>query len=504
MPNSATELAPGAVQPCMPTSFEKFFTLSPDLLAIANSEGYFVTINDAWTETLGYNREELCRRPFIDFVHRDDLLATERMLSRAASGQSVTHFENRYSCKDGSYAWLNWTATIAPETGLLYTVARNVSSVRGLQQEAARRLDELEARAGQLSLLSDMGELLQSCRGMSDAQQVIELFMPRIFPKHVGAVYVLEGDRTRAKSLAGFGGAVAEGFDSSTCWALRRGREHWSTGPLLALDCGHARTRNLAHVCIPLMAQGEAKGVLHLELPADDEGEHNTPPAPRFVVTVADQLALAIANVSLRETLESQSVRDPLTGLFNRRYLEEALHQRLRDAQLSGEPVSVAMLDIDHFKNFNDEHGHLTADDLLGDFARFLEKRFRKEDVVCRFGGEEFVVILPGATPQQALRRVDSARRALETVRTARAANAGVTFSAGVAGSPMHGATSAALLRAADAAMYRSKSAGRDCTHVAEAPKPSLIPSLSPAPLDDSSSTVSIAMAQEIMITRAG
>jgi two-component system, cell cycle response regulator len=176
------------------------------------------------------------------------------------------------------------------------------------------------------------------------------------------------------------------------------------------------------------------------------------------IVAVQQQL------LSAREALREQAIRDALTGLFNRRYLEEALERELRRAEHGAEPLSVLMLDIDHFKRFNDTHGHAAGDALLRQLGALLEARTRREDVPCRYGGEEFVIILPGAPLDVALRRADNLR---QTVRQAKVEWEGkclgiVTVSAGVACFPQHGTDGKALLAAADQALYRAKHEGRD------------------------------------------
>jgi diguanylate cyclase (GGDEF)-like protein len=175
---------------------------------------------------------------------------------------------------------------------------------------------------------------------------------------------------------------------------------------------------------------------------------------------VAEHLALAMANFRLRETLQVQSTRDPLTGLFNRRYMEESLERELHRAGREESALSLLILDLDNFKRFNDRLGHAAGDTLLRSLGEFLLAQVRREDIPCRYGGEEFVVILPKATKQDAYRRAESLRE------EARAQwvpyGPGVTVSIGVAGYPEDAATTRSLLDSADAALYRAKAEGRD------------------------------------------
>jgi diguanylate cyclase (GGDEF)-like protein len=217
-----------------------------------------------------------------------------------------------------------------------------------------------------------------------------------------------------------------------------------------------------SYLCIPILAQGEAVGVLHFQ--ATDEAPQLNPAELSFKTTFAGQIGLSIANIKLREELRSQSVRDALTGLYNRRYLGEALDRELRRAVRGKQSVGILMLDLDHFKQFNDTHGHDAGDTVLREAAAFLVKNVRAEDLVCRYGGEEFVIILPTADLEGARTRAERLR---EKVKELSIVYQGqqlrmVTFSGGIAEFPSHGNTPQELMAAADAALYEAKALGRD------------------------------------------
>jgi diguanylate cyclase (GGDEF)-like protein len=193
-------------------------------------------------------------------------------------------------------------------------------------------------------------------------------------------------------------------------------------------------------------------------------------PWQRLGTTVAEHLALAVANLRLRETLRAQSIRDPLTGLFNRRYMEETLERELRRAERDRHPVGILVLDVDHFKRVNDTFGHDGGDAVLAGLGTLLAGNTRGGDIACRLGGEEFVLILPGASLDESRRR---AQELLEAARDFQVTHHGqligpVTFSAGVAAFPDHGLSRDAVLRAADTAVYRAKGEGRNTIAVAD------------------------------------
>jgi len=193
------------------------------------------------------------------------------------------------------------------------------------------------------------------------------------------------------------------------------------------------------------------------------------PEAQRWGEMVAERLALSLSNIRLREALQHQAVRDPLTGLFNRRYMQETLDREVSRALRYGHPLSTIFLDLDHFKIFNDTNGHDAGDALLRALGGLLQSRLRVEDVVCRYGGEEFLIILPEAALEAARQRADGLRadiRAL-AVRHYDQILGGVSASMGVASMPEHGTTGEQVIRAADRALYQAKQAGRDCVIIA-------------------------------------
>jgi diguanylate cyclase (GGDEF)-like protein len=223
------------------------------------------------------------------------------------------------------------------------------------------------------------------------------------------------------------------------------------------------------YLCIPILAQGETLGILHLQ--ATKDAPHLESSDLSLKTTFAGQVGLSVANIKLREALRAQSVRDALTGLYNRRYLEEVLEREVRRAARSAQSLGILMIDLDHFKNFNDTYGHDAGDAVLRETGQFLANGIRAEDFVCRFGGEEFVVILPtaDATSSQArAERLRSKMRELTVMHQGRSLGM-ITISVGVASFPQHGLSPKELMAAADAALYEAKRTGRDRVAVAPA-----------------------------------
>ena len=274
-------------------------------------------------------------------------------------------------------------------------------------------LSELEKRTRETTLLNEMGDLLQTCVAAEEAYAVIARFAHQLFPTESGALCVLNASQNLVEAVAVWGESLAceRVFAPEECWAVRRGQLHAVDDPASGLICQYLGEQvPVGYLCVPMMGQGEALGVLHLLCGNASNGPVNglSEAKRRLAVTAAGQLALA--NLRLRETLRMQSIRDPLTGLYNRRYMEESLARELRRAARNRRRLGIMMLDLDHFKRFNDTHGHEAGDTLLRELGEFLRTRTRREDIACRYGGEEFVLVLPDATVQVTQQRGERLR----------------------------------------------------------------------------------------------
>jgi diguanylate cyclase (GGDEF)-like protein len=288
-------------------------------------------------------------------------------------------------------------------------------------------------------------------------------FAPSLFGARSGAVYVLNATRSIAGSGVVWGeiAAAEQHFAAPDCWAMRRNKIHPEDTAQAEIGCPHMRSDNARrHACAPLTANGELLGVLHLRerpLPMDSHER-------AFFAMTAERIALAVANLRLRENLARQSVRDPLTGLFNRRYLEEFLALEERRVLRSGRSIGIVMIDLDRFKDVNERHGRQTGDDVLRRIATTLQEHTRAGDIVCRYGGEEFLLALPGASLEITMLRADHLRTLLTTdaFLVGDAMVGPLTVSIGVAAFPESGTSIADALAASDRAVYAAKQKGRN------------------------------------------
>jgi len=341
-------------------------------------------------------------------------------------------------------------------------------------------LTQLEQRNLELTYMTEMGELIQACLTMEEAFSISSRFIKKIFPQESGAVF-LSGKSINIVEAVVVWGESLKGelvFSRDDCWAFRKGHMHIITETSSGDICRHIDAQEVvSYICIPMMAQGNAIGMLHLQrnISSQNRKEENEDIWPgdkkRLMTAVAEHLSLAFANLKLQESLRQQAVHDSLTGLYNRRYMMEMLEREVRRAIRSQDPVGVIMLDLDHFKNINDNYGHESGDVVLQELSRFLQTHVRQEDIVCRYGGEEFIVIMPGTSLDVCKARARSLWEGIKNIQIQAEGHtiSHLSISIGIAMSSDNSINDASeLLRMADAALYKAKEKGRDTIVIAE------------------------------------
>ena len=336
-------------------------------------------------------------------------------------------------------------------------------------------LTELNRRNREMTQLGELGELLHACESIDDARHIFSGFLPSLFPNSSGVLY--QSDVANLLDpVAHFGDSdiVQEAIGTSACWGLRRLRTHAVWDARKKPACQHVPLRendaDCSYICAPLIAQGGVIGLFHLRCADAFAGQSDAAPALEWLATsVANQFGLAISSLNLRKELLSQAISDPLTGLFNRRHMEESLAREIHRSRRNKTGIGVVIFDLDYFKRYNDVHGHQAGDALLRAFANLLNVQSRGSDIACRWGGEEFVLIMPDAPDAAVLRRAEQIRDMTKDLSSTHAAAviSPVSLSAGVALFPQHGESPHALLRAADRALYQAKIGGRDRVVVA-------------------------------------
>lgn len=332
-------------------------------------------------------------------------------------------------------------------------------------------VSQLERLSDSMAALSTYSGMLQ---GASDAQELYEVTQATFrkqFPGVSGFVYVIRASRDQAELVAQWGESLAPSDPNpspQSCWSVRRNAPFHIEDMRNGLRCPHigraAGAADVLGLCVPLSAQGEVIGWVSLQ----GHGQGRMP-GDSLIINLCEQLSLALANVRLKDSLQHQAIRDSLTGLFNRRYLEESLSREIARCQRRQQPLAVLMLDMDHFKAFNDRHGHAMGDMALAAFGALLQAKCRAEDIACRYGGEEFTLILPETNLETALQRAEDIRSSVAMLRIGdRDSLPRITVSIGAAVMPDHGDIGLELMRAGDMALYRAKHEGRDRVVVAD------------------------------------
>ena len=352
---------------------ENILENSADPIGIVDQRGRIIKWNKASEKAFGYSFDELEGKSSFELYADNNEL--QEILTQLRRDGSVRGYEIHLKKKDGGIA------LFALSISLLYDrnhkvigsmcVARDLSEIKKalddlatvnqrLQHEVTERkqmevalqeanlnlqevLAQVEERNRTMTLANEMADMLQACQASEEAYEAIGHFMPRFFPDDAGALYMLNNSRNLFEAVASWGEdpQSVSIFAPDECWSVRRGRLHQVENPQETLHCRHvAEAVPGGYLCVPLIAQGETLGVFHLRpgSPAEAQTPGLAAVKDQLALTVAEDMALALANLRLRETLRSQAIRDPLTGLFNRRYLEETLERELGRVKRAGDP----------------------------------------------------------------------------------------------------------------------------------------------------------------------
>ena len=463
---------------------------SPLGIVVLDRKGFVELTNSTFERLFQYDRQELAS---IDIrkmgIAENETTDSAQLIPQIFEGKAL-HQTVRQRRKDGQILDLTLRGVPLLSNGevrgayLIYEdVSEQIRAAEAQRQHAEslnQLVKELELRTKQMTALNDMGSLLECSGTVKEACAVVAESIEKLFPKvGSGALYLFKSSRNLVESVLRWGttASISEPtFSPDACWSLRRGQPHWSEHPGTGISCRHlAESATTECLCVPMVAQGNTIGILHLEVGGVAElqqvpgNENFRDSHQRLAISVASQIALSLASLQLRETLREQSIRDPLTGLFNRRFLEESLERELQLASRKKQSLAVLFLDLDHFKRFNDTFGHDAGDRVLQSLADLFRGFFRATDLCCRYGGEEFAIILPEASSQQAVIRADALRSEVKNLRLQykKQVLGPLTLSAGVAAFPEHGSTCDELLKIADQCLYESKSRGRDVVTVA-------------------------------------
>lgn len=452
-------------------------------------DGTILYANDELCRVFGYDREELIGQSVEMLVPADVRVAHSKERSRfLANGKSRTMgrgLELFGLRKDGARIRVDISLS-SIRTGRLpvtYCLIRDLTASKAHERdlleanrELSRSMAKMERNAAELQQLTKMGELLHSSISETELLGIVAHAVQRLFPGMSGGIYELKSSRRgTAEVITTWGkesGLLRPVIAQEDCWALRCSGPHAAIAdddePRCLHYCDGGRHPGR---CAPLMGHGELIGVLHIFADGTAQADELADPThAELIQALANQVALSSANLRLRKSLREQSFIDPLTGVYNRRAIEEWFDREVQGAARSGRTVALLVLDIDHFKRFNDQCGHECGDAALRQLANILRNGLRSEDLICRLGGEEFAVLLPDTTLAEAATVAEKLRSAAATLVTTYHGQAvgPITISIGVAGIGSDGRSVEELLRRADLALYRAKANGRNRVQVSD------------------------------------
>lgn len=355
-------------------------------------------------------------------------------------------------------------------------VANRTQELSRTNTELHHSIGKLEIQNRQISMINAMGDMLQACRTVKETYYVIMDSMQQLFYSDSGLMAMRNApdDYEVVISWGGVPEASLHSFAVHRCWCLKKKSNHVVEDDNQHKACVHVeKVPNDGYICEPILDHGVQIGVIHLlcntrQLKHTASEDFQTVDDRKHLIhTVAEHASLAISNIKLQLSLREQSIKDPLTGLYNRRHMEHSLHRELDLSLRNNEQGSIVMIDVDHFKNFNDTYGHLAGDAVLKGLGSYLKKHIRSSDVACRYGGEEFILILPNTNAEQSQIRGEVLRAGVENelrINFQKSNLPPVTISVGIACFPSNDATITPekLIKLADNALYEAKSQGRN------------------------------------------
>ena len=449
---------------------------SLDNIYFKDTQSRFLCIGRRMAARIGLNtpQEAVGRTDFDFFPIEHAQVAFDDEQQIMLTGIALEDKEEHLTWPDGQDAYYSTSKMpLRDDEGHIigtFGVSRDMTERRRTQTDLHRtnaelkeRMEELQQHHREALLLKEMGEALLRCETISEAALAVTQFVRQLFRSQAGSLYVLNKHNSLLERAASWEArpTTPAVFAPCECHVLKTGL------PLVTAQgpsqfCKHmGYGEDQAHICLPLQTNGEMIGVIHLQTNEDHDNLRWGPLAD----AVVQHINLSFANLKLRQSIKEQSVRDPLTGLYNRRYFDQILTEEMQLASRRGLPLSVLFMDVDLFRNYNRDHGHEGGDRVLTGVAEHMLANLRRRDVLCRFGGDEFTLILPEASLADAMQVAEKLRQGIKTVQVEHRGEVigGLTASIGAASFPLHGQTPEDLVRSADQALYRAKAAGRDC-----------------------------------------
>jgi len=460
-------------------------------------DGKFLEASPSMAKMLGYETsEELIAK--VDNIERDLYVnPAERpeIINIVAETPTVLGYEVQFYKKDRSIIWALVNArAVYDENGVMKYLegfATDITEQKKAREEILESKAELELRVHErtealtktiqilettnreIKILREASEVLQACNSLSEAYSVIPRFTESLFPGSSGMIYIADNNSDRLESIVKWGNDLVTENEIAheECWALRMGKTYCKNKDDINPFCWHINSEKFSVTCVPIIASGGFSGLFSMSHgPAKSADDGNPPVAhhsyQRLVRMFIEHFSLVISNLRLKDDLIRQSNHDPLTGLFNRRYMNACLSRELARLKRKNQPMAIMMIDIDHFKSINDSLGHAKGDEVLRDLAMYFSKNLRVEDTPCRYGGEEFVIIMPETGMGNAYIMAERIRTEVSSkiFVHSESSRINITVSVGLAVYPDNGQCVEKLLLEADKALYVAKQNGRNRT----------------------------------------
>lgn len=457
-------------------NFRNIIEIAPIGTAIISVEGKYLHVNRIMSEILKYSDEEFRKMSVEDTIYPDDVKSSLDTMHQLLAGEiKIAHSEKRYARKDGSIIWAMVGVSLLRdnEGNPLHFISQIIDvtdriqiekKMNELNRQTLATLNELKQVEHEENLLNKLNGLLQLCLTLEETYPGISLIAQEIFPELSGALSIFNKSTQNMETTIQWGKdqLLQSYFLPIDCLAIRGGSVIIVDDPKkFILSANFISLPQGGYIGLPLIVQKDIVGVIHLFAPA---GEVTSKHQQDLSITFSNIIKLALANINLRESLLELSLHDPLTGLFNRRYVNETLSRELIRIEREKNKLCVAMLDIDDFKKFNDTSGHDAGDEVLKHIGSLLKKTFRGSDIPCRFGGEEFLVIMPTSDLKSAVNRMNQFRTKIknDSLLFKGRLLPKIAISIGVSEAPLHGKNVEDIIKAADEALYVAKETGKD------------------------------------------
>ncbi|MDJ0639920.1 MAG: diguanylate cyclase [Paracoccaceae bacterium] len=447
-----------------------------DSIVVTDTNGLFLWANEAFTRLSGYTIDEMVgKKPGSVLQGTATCKQTVNAVSNALQHRRPIEIDILNYAKTGQPYWVEMHITpIFDETGRqthFTAVQRDISRRKEIEAETFEVIQREKMADAERKLFAMVSEWLYSTKSMDELFMVVRKSMETMFPESEGSLYVYSNSRDTLDLATSWAMEnPPKRIPPDDCWALRRGRGYSYGTKAIEFTCAHIDDEETPYFCLPIVAHGETIGMLHLAfmLPGDGARDQMLDFVKRRWSTAnlcAEQISLAIANVRLRQELLDQSVRDPLTNLWNRRWMVDAIRREINVAREHEAPLAVLSLDVDHFKKFNDAYGHDAGDLVLREVSREMSNTISVRGEACRAGGEEFAIICPALDADTAAALAEKVRAAVERLEVVYDDHRlpAVTASIGVAVYPNDGGSVTELLKSADIALYKAKDSGRNC-----------------------------------------